>query len=81
MFFVNSKKYTYATSIMSFFLAMLVGWLIHFLSHTIDYEKLYDVIQPYTLIRFIPGLDHIIRKCILYTLDFHDKIHHMLIWY
>ena len=68
----NSKKITFVNSLCSFYITIFLGWFIHLLSHTINYEKIYDSLKlPIHSI-----MDKFIRKFILYTFNFHDQIHH-----
>jgi len=74
----GTKKYTLIEGFLSFLVAILLGYAIHYISHAYDFEKLYmeSNWKSIKYIRKFPFVDNIIRKIILYTLDFHDKIHH-----
>jgi len=76
--YYDTQKYDYVTSLFSFSLAMLMGWTIHYISHAFDFDELYDKcnFQPFKYIKSNPKLDKYLRLFILYTFDFHDKIHH-----
>lgn len=76
--YFNKEQYYYITSLSSFILAILIGWIVHFISHAFDFEELYDTtdIWIFKFFRSQPMLDITIRKIMLYTVDFHDKIHH-----
>ena len=76
--YFNKEHYSYINSLSSFILAILIGWVVHFISHAFDFEKLYDTtdIWIFKFFKSHPMLDSTIRKVMLYTVDFHDKIHH-----
>ncbi len=74
----GTQGYTLTEGIISFLAAILLGYIVHYVSHAYDFEKLYNN-SSWPLIKYIkskPKVDKVIRKFILYTLDFHDKIHH-----
>lgn len=72
----KSKKTNIYIGILLSILAVLNGWLVHYLSHNIDLEKLYlDTLEKYK-IKVNKYLHKIIKLIIRYTFDFHDKIHH-----
>jgi len=65
----------------SFLLAMIIGWKVHYISHNIDYTALYLKLynQKHSYFRsFIDyfHLHHVMLNLFLFTLDFHDHIHH-----
>ena len=62
----------------SIILAMLIGYVVHLISHLMDYEKLYDdFIDSNKIFNMIPESIHKFMKLIIrYTFNFHDVIHH-----
>jgi len=71
----------------SFFLAMIVGWTVHYASHNTDFTAMYlNLYYNKKIPYFRPFIDsfqfdffnlhHFILNFILYTVDFHDQIHH-----
>ena len=76
--YFNKTRYSYITSLSSFILAVLIGWFVHFISHAFDFEEIYENtdIWIFKFLKSYPTLDNIIHNTILYTFDFHDKIHH-----
>lgn len=74
----GTKGYTFTESVISFIMAILLGYAVHYISHAYDFEKLYEQSnwKLFKYIRSKPKVDKIMRNIILYTLDFHDKIHH-----
>ena len=70
----------------SFFLAMIVGWSVHYASHNTDFTALYLKLYNKNFFYFRSFIDtfqfdffnlhHFILNFILYTADFHDQIHH-----
>jgi hypothetical protein len=57
-------------------IAIANSWLIHFLSHNIDLERIFlELLSKYNI-----KLNNYLHKAIIliirYTYDFHDKIHH-----
>jgi hypothetical protein len=73
-----SDDKSYFNSFFTFIFAMLIGWYIHYLSHAYDLLDLYEKSNNKVInkIKSFKYLDFIIKKFILYTTDFHDKIHH-----
>lgn len=74
----GTQKHTYCQGIVSFYFAIFIGYIIHYISHAYDFEKMYEdcnlsIVQ---YIRSCKMVDKIIRIILLYTFDFHDKIHH-----
>ena len=69
---------SYSNTFITFILAILLGWYIHYLSHAYDLYNLYSSADNFIVssIRKVPLLDKIIKNTILYSTDFHDKIHH-----
>jgi len=76
--YFNKNQFSFINSLSSFILAIFIGWIVHFISHAFDFEELYDKtdIWIFKFIKSRPMLDSTIRKVMLYTVDFHDKIHH-----
>ena len=76
--YFNNENKSYVNGYITFIIAMLVGWYIHYLSHA------YDLLQIYKnsdgkIINYLksnPILNKIVETTIYYTCDFHDKIHH-----
>ena len=70
----------------SFFLAMIVGWTVHYASHNTDFTAMYLKLYNQKHSYFRPFIDtfqigsfhlhHFLLNFILYTVDFHDQIHH-----
>ena len=73
-----SSDKSYINSFVTFILAMLLGWYIHYLSHAYDLLELYEnASNPViNLVKSNEYVNTIIRTLIIYTIDFHDKIHH-----
>lgn len=65
-------------SIITFILAMLLGWYIHYLSHAYDLLIIYKNSDNFftNYIKSNTTLNYIFETLIYYTTDFHDKIHH-----
>tara|TARA_B110000208_G_C11788192_1_gene436403 strand:+ start:1307 stop:2146 length:840 start_codon:yes stop_codon:yes gene_type:complete len=65
------------TGCLSFILASLLGYFVHYISHKVDYTKLYTEFKEYyTLHDKLPlYLDKLIH-IFTYIIDFHDKQHH-----
>ena len=73
-----SDDKSYSNSIITFILAILLGWYIHYLSHAYDLLMIYENSSG-SIINYIKSndrLDTIFRTIIYYSTDFHDKIHH-----
>ena len=73
-----SDDQSYWNTGITFILAMLLGWYIHYLSHAYDLLLIYENSNN-SLMNYIKSnqtLDCICRNIIYYTIDFHDKIHH-----
>jgi hypothetical protein len=73
----SSGKYKFYETIISFYLAAVLGYFIHIISHCVDFEKLYKE-SDNCITNFLkqdvnlnPGILFITRQ-----LDFHSKIHH-----
>ena len=74
----NTHNKSYINGFITFFIAMLVGWYIHYLSHAYDLLKIYEDTDN-KIINYIKSnskLNKIAVNLIYYTCDFHDKIHH-----
>jgi len=74
----NTNIDSYFVSILSFLLAVLLGYYIHYLAHAYDWSKTYSK-SDNTVIDYIKSseyLDKFFRGLICYTFDFHDKVHH-----
>ena len=73
-----SDDRSYWNTVLTFIIAMLLGWYIHYLSHAYDilmiYENSNNRIMNY--VKSNENVDTIFRTIIYYTIDFHDKIHH-----
>lgn len=73
-----SDDKSYWNTFLTFIIAMLLGWYIHYLSHAYDllliYQNSDNKVMNY--IKSNETLDNISRNIIYYTVDFHDKIHH-----
>lgn len=73
-----SDDKSYSNTIITFILAILLGWYIHYLSHAYDLLMIYENSSG-SIINYIKSndrLDTIFRTIIYYSTDFHDKIHH-----
>ena len=73
-----SDDQSYWNTGITFILAMLLGWYIHYLSHAYDLLLIYENSNN-SLMNYIKSnqtLDYLCRNIIYYTFDFHDKIHH-----
>ena len=68
----DNLLFNFISGYMSLILAILIGYGIHYISHLIDLTKIYNN----KCLKNYPTLNKIINKSILYTWDFHDKIHH-----
>lgn len=75
-YILKSKESPFGLTMFSFLLAMFNGYLIHVGSHIISFKKLYKKKVKKSFRKKYPRLDKIIKTIILYTFDFHDKIHH-----
>ena len=76
--FYNSKNNSYTNAYITFFIAMLFGWYIHYLSHAYDLLCIYKSADN-RIINYIKSnkkMNRIIETIIYYSCDFHDKIHH-----
>ena len=66
------------------FFSMKLGWLVHKVSHTIDYRKFFDNIYN-NYFPFIPNIIRDFAHNVCKMMDFHSKIHHdpkvNKIWY
>ena len=73
-----SDDHSFWNTIITFIIAMLLGWYIHYLSHSYDVLLIYEN-STNNIMKFIKTnnkLDYMFRTLIYYTIDFHDKIHH-----
>jgi len=75
-YLLKTEESPFGMSLLSFILAMFNGYLIHIGSHLLSLKKIYKKIIKKSIRKKYPKLDKIIRIVILYTFDFHDKIHH-----
>lgn len=76
--FFNSKNDSYINSLITFLIAMLLGWYIHYLSHAYDLLCIYKSADN-RIINYIKSnkkMNRIMETIIYYSCDFHDKIHH-----
>ena len=76
--FYNSKNDSYINSLITFLIAMLLGWYIHYLSHAYDLLCIYKSADN-RIINYIKSnkkMNRIMETIIYYSCDFHDKIHH-----
>ena len=66
------------SGISTFVITMVCGYYSHLLCHTYDVRLLYEQSKFFIFkyCRTIPWLDKAIKTIIIYTVDFHDKIHH-----
>ena len=70
------------SALFTLFLVMNVGYLIHVISHNTNYIELYNHLLKsdifiFKILKYFPNCIHRInRYFILFTGDFHDKIHH-----
>jgi hypothetical protein len=73
-----SDDKSYANSFITYILAMLLGWYIHYLSHAYDLLEMYKNANNRVihLLKKNEYVDTIMMNLIKYTTDFHDKIHH-----
>lgn len=74
----GTKGYSFVESFISFLLAILVGYCVHYISHAYDFDRLYEE-SDWTILKWVrsnPTSNKIMKRIILYTFDFHDKIHH-----
>jgi hypothetical protein len=69
---------TFIEGIVSFGLAIFSGYVVHYISHAYDFGKLYKECDWFIFeyLRSFKTLDWFITNMLLYTVDFHDKIHH-----
>jgi hypothetical protein len=74
--FTDDKSY--CNTIITFILALLLGWYIHYLSHAYDLILIYQNSNNFitNFIKKNKKLDKIFKNIIYYSTDFHDKIHH-----
>jgi len=73
-----SEDHSYWNTLFTFIIAMLLGWYIHYLSHAYDLLLIYENSKN-SVIEYVKSnenFDSICRNIILYSIDFHDKIHH-----
>lgn len=76
--YFGKKGHTFSEGVISFYFAILVGYGIHYISHAYDFGKLYEE-SSFSVIKYLKkfkNIDRLIRFLLLYTFDFHDKIHH-----
>ena len=73
-----SEDKSYICSFITFILAILLGWAIHYFSHAYDILKLYEESNNkiINIIKKNKYLNNFVTYLILYSIDFHDKIHH-----
>ena len=64
--------------ILSFALAIFSGYVVHYIAHSYDFGKLYKETDwsVFKYLRSRKTIDKYITNTLLYTVDFHDKIHH-----
>tara|TARA_B110000046_G_scaffold177578_1_gene204526 strand:- start:6698 stop:7546 length:849 start_codon:yes stop_codon:yes gene_type:complete len=69
------------SGISTFVITMVFGYYMHLICHTYDVQLLYEQSNLFIFkyCRTIPWLDKAIKTILIYTFDFHDKIHHDLL--
>lgn len=73
--FFNSKNNSYINSLITFLIAMSLGWYIHYLSHAYDLLCIYKSADN-RIINYIKSnkkMNRIMETIIYYSCDFHDK--------
>lgn len=70
------QDHSFISSCISLGLAMLVGYIVHYLSHSYDVIALYESSFFYDYIKQFRYIDKYLKYYFMYTFDFHDKIHH-----
>ena len=73
----HSGKNTFCETVISFIFAMIYGYYVHVIFHSLDFEKLYTESNNF-ITRFLQQDENInpVVLFILRQLDFHSKIHH-----
>ena len=74
-----STQKNYIHNVITYLIAMIVGWYVHVISHNSSVLELYDKCDCRFILyikKFCPKIDKFIRNIILYTWDFHHIIHH-----